>query len=115
MAARRLLGAVALLAFMLNVGTPTIMHGCEHADAAMAEAQHGHQQHQAPAGPHQKQCHCVGQSCGSALAVPVQPAAAPLPAPVAQVIESFRQDGQRPLAAPHLLPFAIGPPRSILA
>ncbi len=117
--ARQCVAAVAMFGFSLNVATPTIAHGCAHvATEAMASAgHHGHHSDPAPAeqAPHGKKCQCVGQSCGTAMAVPTPLAMGPHFVPT--VVESVQVHGadRLPAVAQHLLPFAVGPPSSIPA
>lgn len=118
-ALRRLMGAVAMFGFSLNVATPTIMHGCAHTEAAaseMASAHTGHHDGQAPAEkPSTKKCQCVGQSCGTAMAEPTPVAAAPHAEPIITRVVVIHPVNRRPAMAEHLLPFAVGPPSSLSA
>ena len=118
---RRLLGAVAMFGFSLNVATPTIMHGCAHIEAEaaasdMASAHDGHHDGHAPAEkPSTKKCQCVGQSCGTAMAEPTPIAAAPHAEPIVTRVAVIHPVLRRPAMAEHLLPFAVGPPSSLSA
>ena len=120
--ARRCLAAAAMFGFSLNVATPTIAHGCAH-PAGMpatvaAHASHGnHDQGPAPSGQtaHGKKCECVGHSCGTALAVASSVATGPRGVPSINRTEPVYSAARRPANAQHLLPFAVGPPSSVLA
>ena len=118
--ARQSLAAVAMFGFSLNVATPTIAHGCAHVAAEMPAAgamHHGHHPEPAPSEQpsHGKKCQCVGQTCGTALAVPTPVASAPRAVPtVAESVHVYRAD-RLPAVAQHILPFAVGPPGSIPA
>jgi hypothetical protein len=119
--ARQFVAAAAMFGFSLNVATPTIAHGCAHvaAEAPMAGAAHqGHHPDPAPSdqSSHGKKCQCVGQSCGTAFAIPAPVATGPRPAPVVVAHSLPVPSADRlPAVAQHLLPFAVGPPGSIPA
>lgn len=118
--ARQVVAAAAMFGFSLNMVTPTIAHGCAHvaAEAPVAgAAHHGHHPDPVPADQpsHGKKCRCVGQSCGTALAVPTPVATGPRPvAAVTRTVQVPSAD-RLPAAAQHLLPFAVGPPGSLPA
>jgi hypothetical protein len=113
--ARQLVAAAAMFGFSLNVATPTIAHGCAHlaAEAPTAGAAH-HGHHPDPARvdhpSHGKKCLCVGQSCGTAFAVPTPVATAPRFAPAITRSAQIHSTDRLPAVAHHLLPFAVGPP-----
>jgi hypothetical protein len=112
--------AVAMFGFSLSVATPTIRHGCERAAphvAAEPMSHNGHGTHHMPAGQPSrgKQCQCVGHSCGTALAVPTPVAAVPSALFVHTRSEPVHRADRLPAVDQHFLPFAVGPPSSILA
>jgi len=121
--ARRCVAAAALFGFALNVATPTIMHGCAHpavAAQALTGVHSGHHRQQSDQAPtdqssHGRKCQCVGHSCGTALAVPSPLAAGPRIVPVFTRSEPVHTADRLPAVDQHLLPFAVGPPSSILA
>ncbi len=121
---RRCIAAVALFGFSLNVATPTSMHGCAHPAPAVAPAasgihagHHGQPADPAPSEPssHGTTCQCVGHSCGTMLAVPTPVATGPRAVPVVTRSEPVRSADRLPAVDQHLLPFAVGPPSSLLA
>ena len=121
---RRCVAGIAMFGFSLNVATPTAMHGCAHVPsemrapgAAAHSAHHGHQADPTPADQSSDggTCHCVGHSCGSALAVPAPRAAGLCVVPVITLAGAVPGADRLPAVDQLLLPFAVGPPRSILA
>jgi hypothetical protein len=113
-----------LFGFSLNVATPTIMHGCAHPAPAVApaagEIHAGHHGQSADHGPskqssHGKTCQCVGHSCGTMLAVPTPVASGPRAVPVVTRPEPVQSADRLPAVDQHRLPFAVGPPSSLLA
>jgi hypothetical protein len=123
--ARQFVAAAAMFGFTLNVATPTIAHGCAHlapAGVSMQAMSHPGHGEQAPdpapsdQSSHGKKCQCVGQSCGTAFAIPGPVATGPRPAPVVVAHSLPVPSADRlPAVAQHLLPFAVGPPGSIPA
>ena len=120
--ARQCLAAAAMFGFSLNVATPTIAHGCAHpamagGQAGVGTAHHPHDSAPVPAdeSPHGKKCQCVGHSCGTGLAVLVPASSGPGALPAVLQVPSVHRDDRLPAVAQHLLPFAVGPPRSLSA
>lgn len=122
--ARQCIAAVAMFGFSLNVATPTIAHGCAHmapGDASMQAMSHSTHGTQAPDpvpsedSSHGKKCQCVGHSCGTALAVPVSVAMGPSAPRVTSRAEVVPSADRLPAVVQHLLPYAVGPPSSLLA
>ncbi|MCU0620966.1 MAG: hypothetical protein MUC69_05625 [Gemmatimonadales bacterium] len=116
MASRHLLALVAGLAFGLSAGTPTLMHGCAHAQSAALAGAPAHHHSDEPETPApDDECRCVGHSCCTMLVVaPPAPAGATASGPRAYRASAVPDVAPRG-AAPHLLPFANGPPAPLLS
>ena len=120
--ARQCLAAAAQFGFCLNVATPTIMHGCAHSASAGPQAssgthaaRYGHQPEPAEQSSRGKTCQCVGHSCGTMLAVPTPVASGPRAVRVVTRPEPVQSADRLPAVDQHRLPFAVGPPSSLLA
>jgi len=117
-ATRHLLALVAVFAFGLSAGTPTLMHGCAHGRVASDAGSAAHHHADVPQGEHSApadECRCVGHSCCTVLAV--------APAAVVQsnwssgcsYVEPRLAPGAPRADVPQLLPFANGPPAPLLS